>query len=123
MNSILIIEDNEQDQKILRRYLSKAGFASILFASSGEEGLEVFQSERPAIVVTDTNLPGMDGFETCRRIKEAGGEAVRVIVTTGAIDAVDAGRARSMGADDYCVKTSDCLPLISALKNLTNEGA
>jgi len=115
---ILIIEDNPQDQKIFQRYLIRAGYAQVLLAANGEEGLALAVKERPQIVVTDTNLPGMDGFEICRRVKAIDGLNARVIVMTGQVDAVDAGKAREHGADDYCVKTSDCAPLIAAVKNL-----
>lgn len=113
---ILVVEDNPQDQKIIQRYASRAGY-DVLLASSGEEGLDIFKRENPPVVVTDTNLPAMDGFELCRVIKATPQTTARVIVITGQIDAVDAGRARENGADDYCVKTSDCGPLLAAIKN------
>lgn len=113
---VLIIEDNPQDQKIIQRYASRAGY-DVLLASSGEEGLDIFKKENPPVVVTDTNLPGMDGFELCRSIKAVPQCVARVIIITGQIDAVDAGKARENGADDYCVKTSDCAPLLTAIKN------
>ncbi len=76
-------------------------------------------SENPDLVITDTNMPGIDGFETCRQIRDAGSkDNPKIIVTTGAIDAVDAVEARKAGADDYCVKTSDAAQLIVAVKNL-----
>ena len=117
---ILVIEDNEQDQKIVKRYLGKAGFNNVVFADSGEKGVELCKSERPFLVVTDTNLPGINGFEACRQIKEFDANAIKVIVVTGAVDAIDAEKARQMGADDYCVKTADCAPLIDAVKNIVN---
>ena len=117
---ILIIEDNEQDQKIVKRFLTRAGYAELHFASSGEDGVPMARDLKPDVVVTDTNLPGMDGFEVCRSIRAVEGFAGKVIVVTGSIDAVDAGRARQMGADDYCVKTADCAPLLAAVKNCTS---
>ena len=114
---ILIVEDNEQDQKIVKRYLTKAGYEDLQFAGSGEDGVAWAAKNKPNVVVTDTNLPGIDGFEVCRSIRQLPGFTGTVIVVTGSIDAVDAGRARQMGADDYCVKTSDCSPLLAAIKN------
>lgn len=119
MKKILIIEDNEQDRKIMKRFLNEAGFEEILFAESGEEGLNKAKSEKPDLVILDTLLPGMDGFQTCRQIREAHGPTTpKIIVTTGSVDAVDAVKARKAGADDYCAKTSDYLPLIEAVKKL-----
>ena len=61
----------------------------------------------------------MDGFEVCRQIKESlAPNAPKIIVMTGTIDAVDAVKARKMGADDYCVKTADGIPLMKAVENL-----
>jgi len=117
-NKILVIEDNEQDQKILKRYLNKAGYEDITIVDSGEKGVEAVKSGDFQLVVTDTNLPGINGHQACKAIKDLKGQSVKVIVMTGAVDAVDAVQAREMGADDYCVKTSDCGPIIEAVKNI-----
>jgi DNA-binding response OmpR family regulator len=115
---ILVIDDNPQDQKIVKRYLDRFGYGDVIFANTGETGIAMVKSEKPDIVITDTNLPGMDGFEVCRQVKGIEGAGTSVIVVTGHIDAVDAGRARECGADDYCVKTADCSLLLEAIKNL-----
>jgi DNA-binding response OmpR family regulator len=79
-------------------------------------------SEKPDLVITDTMMPGIDGFETCRQIRATHDkEEMKIIVTTGAIDAVDAVKARKAGADDYCVKTSDPTQLIAAVRGLIGE--
>lgn len=116
---ILVIDDNKQDRMILKRFLDRTGYEQISMAESGEEGLKKAIAEKPDLVITDTLLPGMDGFEVCRQIKESmAPDAPKVIVMTGTIDAVDAVKARKMGADDYCVKTADGAPLVEAVKNL-----
>ncbi len=115
---ILVIDDNEQDQKVAKRYLAQAGYEDVAFADTGEDGVEMAERERPSLVVLDTDLPGINGFETCKRIKEIEGLDTKVIVLTGLIDAVDAGKARENGADDYCVKTSDCASLLDTIKGL-----
>ena len=119
---ILIIDDTATDYKIVQRYLNKAGYEDIVIAETGEDGVKKAESEKPDLVITDTNMPGIDGFETCRQIREAGDkENPKIIVTTGAIDAVDAIKARKCGADDYCVKTSDFQQLLTAVKGLIGE--
>jgi len=119
---ILIIDDTETDRKILMRYLKKEGYDNFVIAETGEDGVKMVASEQPDLVITDTNMPGIDGFETCRQIREQSGrENPKIIVTTGAIDAVDAVKARKAGADDYCVKTSDAAELIAAVKTLIGE--
>ena len=89
-----------------------------MFAKNGKEGLEKAKKELPDLVITDTVLPGIDGFEVCRQIKQKEALDTKVIVMTGVIDAVDAVKAREMGADDYCVKATDGKPLVGAVKNL-----
>ncbi|MEE8359481.1 MAG: response regulator [Candidatus Omnitrophota bacterium] len=116
---ILIIDDSEQDRKIMARFLKKAGYEDLIMAETGEEGVEKSKTESPDLVVSDTVLPGIDGFEVCRKIREAQGEETpRIIIVTGAIDAVNAVKARMLGANDYCAKTSDCVPLLDAIGKL-----
>ena len=73
---------------------------------------------KPQLVLLDLILPGIDGFEVCRQIREKLKEGTKIIVMTGSIDAVDAVKARKFGADDYCVKTSDASTFIEAVKKL-----
>lgn len=115
---ILLVEDNEGDQFLIEEALKEAGIdCELIIESSGEEGVAKAASLNPDIVITDTNLPGIDGFETCKKIKEICGDSTKVIVMTGIVDAVDAVKARQMGADDYCVKTSNLSQMIKTLKN------
>ena len=66
-------------------------------------------------------LPGINGFEVCRQVKAVSGPAIpKVIVVTGSVDAVDAGKARLAGADDYVVKVSDLSALVNAIHQLFN---
>jgi len=113
---ILVIDDNEQDKKIVKRFLNKAGFTNIVMAESGDEGISKLKEEKPDLVILDTILPDTVGFEVCRQIREfSGPDEPKIIITTGSIDAVDALKAKQAGADDYCVKASDCRPLMEAL--------
>lgn len=116
---VLIIDDNEQDRKIMQRYLKRSGYEDVLMAGSGEEGVGKAESEKPDLIVIDTLLPGINGFETCKQIRERlSPDAAKIIVMTGSVDAVDAVKAKRSGADDYCVKTSDAAPLLEAVKNI-----
>jgi len=120
MKKVLIIDDLEIDRKMAIKAVSGMEcFDVILIAESGEEGLEIVKSQSPDVVILDTVLPGMNGFETCQQIRAIDFK-VKIIVVTGDIDAVDAIKAREVGADDYCVKTIEHLPLIKALAQLVN---
>lgn len=117
---ILIIDDNEQDIKIMKRFLNKAGFSDIHNALTGEQGLVKFKKLKPALIILDTILPDMIGFDVCSQLrKQNAGEDLKIIMMTGMIDAVDAVKARRAGADDYCVKTADCSALIEAVRKNT----
>jgi len=116
---LLIIDDDAADQKLIRESIEKIGFeAEIILAFSGEEGIKKVNDLKPnVIIVLDTVLPGMNGFETCKKIKELDKD-FKIIICTGIVDAVDAAKARAVGADDYCVKTADFMGLIHAIKKL-----
>lgn len=71
-------------------------------AASGEEGLELWQAQRPELVVLDVMLPGLDGFEVCRRIRRT--DQVPIILLTARSDDIDVVVGLESGADDYVVK-------------------
>lgn len=71
-------------------------------ASTGEEGLALWQSQRPELVVLDVMLPGLDGFEVCRRIRRT--DQVPIILLTARSDDIDVVVGLESGADDYVVK-------------------
>ena len=71
-------------------------------AASGEEGLELWQTQRPELVVLDVMLPGLDGFEVCRRIRRT--DQVPIILLTARSDDIDVVVGLESGADDYVVK-------------------
>ena len=114
---ILIVDDNINVRATLKDIFNEMG-NTVMEAVSGEEALEKLQIEKPDLVLVDTRLPGMNGFEVCRRIKQKENLATKIIVYTGRIDAIDAVKARRMGADDYCVKGFDPALLISAVQKL-----
>jgi len=114
---LLIIDDDAGDRKLIQKAIEKAGFeVEIHVAKEGIEGIEKADKLRPEVVVVlDTVMPGLDGFDTCKKIKEIDGN-IKVIICTGVVDAVDATKARNAGADDYCVKTADYGVLINVVK-------
>ena len=119
MQKILIIDDDQEDRMLMQKAVQKAGMdVEIHTAENGEQGLQMVDGLKPELVVIlDTVMPGLNGFQTCKKIKEVNGN-VKVIICTGVVDAVDAARARAAGADDYCVKTENYSPLMAALKQL-----
>jgi len=101
-NKILLVDDEEIIIKLLSMSLRSDGY-EIVTALSGEQGLEVFESESPDIVVTDIKMPGMDGLELLKKIKEIDPEK-EVIIVTGHGDIDSTIAALQLGASDFINK-------------------
>ncbi|NTU83719.1 MAG: response regulator transcription factor [Chloroflexales bacterium] len=101
MAHVLFVEDEENLRAAVGYSLRKAGHA-VSFAVSGPEALTVFQEARPDLVLLDVMLPGFDGFEVLRRIRQR--SSVPVIMLTARTDEVDTVVGLELGADDYVAK-------------------
>jgi two-component system cell cycle response regulator DivK len=101
---ILVVEDQEDNRRILRDLLTSAGYA-VLEAVTGEEGVRRALAERPDLILMDIQLPGLDGYEATRRIKAdpALRDTPLIAVTSYALSG-DEAKARAAGADDYVTK-------------------
>ncbi|OGW79008.1 MAG: hypothetical protein A2Z83_06765 [Omnitrophica bacterium GWA2_52_8] len=114
---IMVAKDSLQNQKNMRFCLTKAGFSHVRFVQNGESCLRALDAEIPAVIILDTILPDMDGFEICLEARKKKFKG-KIIISTGHIDAVDAEKAKTSGADDYVVKTSDFSSFIESLKKI-----
>ncbi|WP_329254859.1 response regulator transcription factor [Actinoallomurus sp. NBC_01490] len=101
MPAILLIEDDPLVRRGLQLALSRHGH-DVRTADTGEDGLAELRSSMPDLVVLDLMLPGIDGFEVCRRIRAAG--EIPVIILTARGDDFDVVGGLEAGADDYVVK-------------------
>ncbi len=100
----LVVDDDDTNRLVLSRHLQRMGMR-VLQASNGIDGVAVFERERPQIVFVDVKMPGMDGYETTRRIKEAAGDSfVPVIFITALHDAAALLRCVESGGDDFLTK-------------------
>ncbi|MFH1519972.1 MAG: response regulator, partial [Candidatus Omnitrophota bacterium] len=115
--TILIIDDRETIRTSLADVLAESGYR-VLEAATGEEGLEKAREEKPDLMVVDTAMPGIDGHEVCRQIKEIERLPIKVLIYTGALSAINPLKARRAGADDYIVKGLSPLNLIEAIEKL-----
>lgn len=113
---ILVIDDCEADLELIRIYLNRAGFTDLLLAGSAEKGILLAREHRPPVVLTDTNLPCMTGYEICREIKKIDGYKPWVILMTGAVDGRDEQALKDAGLDDYCEKTFEVDNIIETLR-------
>ena len=102
MEKILIIDDEEGIRRVLSIILTQVGY-SVLCAANGEEGLALFEKERPSVVITDIKMPGVDGIGVLRAIKDKG-DGEEVIVITGHGEMELAIQALKLQASDFINK-------------------
>jgi two-component system response regulator MprA len=112
---ILIIEDDDQILKILRRSLVYEGY-QVDTAADGEEGLNQLRDNKPALVILDWMLPGMDGLEVCRRIRDLGNQPVLMLTAKDTLE--DRVQGLDAGADDYLVKPFELDELLARIRAL-----
>jgi DNA-binding response OmpR family regulator len=118
LKKILIIDDSPTALETISAALEGEG-AEIITALTATEGMGLAVSGAPDLIIIDTLLPDMDGFETCRNIRKSSQNMrLKILMITGSVDAIDAVRARKSGADDYCVKTRDLKPMLETVKKL-----
>jgi DNA-binding response OmpR family regulator len=118
----LLVEDNELNRDMLTRRLQRRGF-EIMTAVTGEEGVHLAAAKRPDIVLMDISLPGMDGWEAGKQIKEAAATAgIPVIALTAHALSTDREHAAEIGFDDYATKPVEFESLLDKMKALLNRG-
>jgi DNA-binding response OmpR family regulator len=105
MTRILIVEDDRDIALSLRLKLERDGGYRVDTVVDGAEGLRAAVDSPPNLVLLDINLPGMDGFEICRRLrKDPATAAIPIIMLTARIDETDRVAGLEFGADDYITK-------------------
>jgi signal transduction histidine kinase len=101
---VLVVDDNQQNRALAKATLEVED-CDVVLAASGPEGLAAFEAHHPDCVVLDVRMPGMDGFETCRRLRALpGGADVPVLFLTAARDVDTFDAALAAGADDFLTK-------------------
>ncbi len=105
LKKILVVEDNEDNRRILVYRLKKIGQFDIREATNGQEAIEAVKADRPDLIFMDLKMPVMDGWEATKRIRQMdGGDAVRIIALTAQAMAGDEEKALAIGCDDYLAK-------------------
>jgi len=102
----LVVDDDPDLRRIVRTTLERSDLGlTVITAQDADEALALAQLERPDVVILDLSMPGIDGFEMCRRLrKDPQTNAVPILILTGTGTAESAKRGREAGADDYVVK-------------------
>jgi GAF domain-containing protein/FixJ family two-component response regulator len=111
MSRLLVVDDDPHVSRTLVELLALHGFEASR-AESGEQGLDRLASESFDLVLLDVRLPGMSGFDTCRKIRERHGASLPVIMLTAYGDSVSVRQGYEAGADDFLQKPVDTVALI-----------
>ena len=113
---ILVVEDTEDNRKIIRDLLTAAGY-ELIEALDGAEGVAVAQRERPDLVLMDIQLPVVDGYEATRRIRATPELArVPIIAVTSYALSGDEAKARAAGCDGYVAKPFSPRQLLAKIR-------
>lgn len=116
---ILIVEDDENQRALYQEELADEGY-DILTASDGREAIKIVQEDHPDLVVTDVNMPVMDGLDMISRLIEVD-RSIPIVIHTAYASYRE--QFSSWSADAYVVKTSDLTELKTTVKNLLNASA
>ena len=114
---ILVVDDNHDNAEIIRQYLEIRGYP-ISVAHNGDEALALYETVKPALVLLDVMMPGRDGWEVCRIMKQHPelGKHVRIIMVTALDEMDDKRTALQTGADDYVEKPFDLARLAATVE-------
>lgn len=103
--TILVVDDEPDIVRVVTRIMESCGY-QVITAQDGFEALSAAQADKPDVIILDLNLPGMNGFEVCHRLRSS--EATRaipiVMMTAAYVSIDDARRGHTSGADEYVVK-------------------
>jgi DNA-binding response OmpR family regulator len=113
---VVIVEDERAIADLQRLYLTEAGFG-VHIERDGIAGLAAIRRLRPVAIILDVGLPGLDGIEICRRLRESG-DWTPIIFVTARDDEVDRILGIELGADDYLTKPFSPRELVARLKSL-----
>jgi two-component system alkaline phosphatase synthesis response regulator PhoP len=112
--TVLVVDDEARIVKLVRDYLERAGFA-VLTARDGEAALALARIEQPDLIVLDLMLPGMDGLDVCRRLRQVSG--VPIIMLTARVEEADRVVGLELGADDYVTKPFSPRELVARVRS------
>ncbi|HEY8347968.1 MAG TPA: response regulator [Symbiobacteriaceae bacterium] len=116
---VLLIEDDPDIQKMVMLSLKFKGGHEVSVASSGQEGLEKAAAEHPDLILLDVMMPEMDGYETCRRLKEQSSTRdIPVVFLSARAQQSEIQKGKELGAIGYLVKPFDPMTLSDQLEAL-----
>jgi two-component system cell cycle response regulator DivK len=115
---VLVIEDHEDNRRIMRDLLTSAGY-KITEAATGEDGVRLAAAEPPDLILMDIDLPGIDGYEATRRVKDHPAlRSVPVVAVTSYALSGDDAKAFAAGCDAYVAKPFSPRALLAKVREL-----
>ena len=122
-NKILIVEDDKDIRELMKYNLLKDGF-DVSGVKSGEDGLDAVSREPPDLIVLDLMLPGIDGFEMCRRLKRSEKTThVPIVIVSARGEETDIVTGLELGADDYITKPFSPKVLVARVRAVLRRRA
>ncbi len=119
-DTILLVDDEQHIIDLAKMYLEQAGFR-VTSATDGQRALRRILDEKPALVVLDLMLPGLDGWEVCRRVRAE--SDVPIIMLTARSDDIDRIVGLELGADDYLTKPFNPRELVARVRAILRRAA
>jgi two-component system cell cycle response regulator DivK len=118
---ILVVEDNEKNRKLVRDLLTVKGYI-VVETETGEEALTLAQSRRPALVLMDIQLPGIDGIETLRRLRaDPSTASIPVVAVTASAMTQDRQKIVAAGFDGYQAKPLSVRPFLELVREVLDR--
>jgi DNA-binding NarL/FixJ family response regulator len=119
--AIYVVDDDERFRSFVATVLQRAGYRTCEFAS-GDGALSATADEQPSAVVLDVSMPGLNGYEVCRQLRDLYGDALAILFVSGErTEGFDRSAGLIVGADDYLVKPVDPDELIARVRRLVDR--
>ena len=116
----MIVDDDKNIAELMRLYLEKEGYTVSIY-HRGDEAVEAFKRNPPKLMVLDIMLPGMDGWQVCRAVRQI--SAIPIIMLSAKDETFDIVLGLELGADDYITKPFDPKELTARIKAVLRRGA
>lgn len=120
-DTILVVDDSPTIRRIASMILNKNGYR-VLTANSGEEGLTVAQNDLPQLILLDINMPGIGGYETCKRLRaNKATHYIPVVMLSGKDGLFDQVKGYQAGSSKYLTKPCDARAMLTAVRQLLSR--
>src|SRR5262249_50150049 len=121
MKKLLIVDDEVDIASSIQYVLNQEGFSTLL-AHDGQKAMQLYESEKPDLIILDLMMPGLDGYEVCRRIRSAD-RKTPILMLTARTSEIDTVVGLELGANDYVAKPVRLRELVARVKAHLREAS